>query len=201
MLKKLNDLGQDQATYFIAKVVDNNDPLQMQRVRVTIPSLLEGEIENLPWVLPIATVLSGFTKTSVATNVPPIGAHVVVTFQNDDVNYGLLLGTVPTQGMTLGVLGINYPNRRGWIDTAGNHFFVDTTEGATQLEIRHNSGTSITVSNDGKLVVVVSGDVQINVSGSTNLTTAGNMVLHSEGTMDISSGGNMRIEAPRVDIN
>lgn len=201
MLKKLNDLGEEQSRFLIAKVVENNDPLKMQRVKVTIPQLLEGDTEKLPWVLPVVpSSLGGNTKTALEVSVPPVGSHVVIVLQNNDVNYGLIVGSLPPSSGELGVLETNYPNRRGWVDRAGNHFFVDTLEGQVSIEIRHASGTTVNIDKDGNLTVTTEGNTSINASGDLAIESSGGMKLTSGGTMDFEAAGNMTITAPRVDV-
>lgn len=201
MLKKLNDLGSEQATYFVAKVVENNDPLKLQRIKVTVPNLLEGSVESLPWCMPItSSVLGGNTKTSVAVAIPPIDSHVVVVFQGGDVNYGLVIGSLVTKSTELGELATNYPKRRGWVDAAGNHFFVDTTEGSITFEVKHTSGTTIQIDNEGKLTITTAGDTTVNATGALSIASTGNMTLSTDGTLSVASSGNMTFNAPRYDF-
>lgn len=201
MLKKLNDLGGEQATYFVAKVVENNDPLKLLRIKVTIPNLLEGSTESLPWCMPIlASALGGNTKASVSVAVPPLGSHVVVVFQGGDVNYGLMLGSLITKGTELGVLATNYPARRGWVDTAGNHFFIDTTASNVTFELKHTSGTIIQIDNEGKLTITTAGDTTVNATGALSIASTGNMTLSTDGTLSVASSGNMTFNAPRYDF-
>ncbi len=158
MLDTLNSSQGDlpATRFYIAKVVANDDPDQKQRIKVHIPDVMTGSVEQLPWLLPITHPSFGGTSTSYVTvNVPHVDSLVVVLFQDGNLSYGLTMGSVPIGGQVLGPLATNYPKRYGFVDPAGNHLYVDTTDGQTDLEFRHNSGTLIHVDNSGNVNVKV----------------------------------------------
>jgi len=70
----------------IGQIVDNKDPLNYQRVRVSIPNITEGiDAEHLPWY-PI--LHESMNKTSI----PSLGSWVYVRFPNKDIYNGLIEG-------------------------------------------------------------------------------------------------------------
>jgi uncharacterized protein involved in type VI secretion and phage assembly len=72
----------------IGRVVDNEDPENYQRIRVTIPNITEGiPKDDLPWY-PILT--KGTNNNSVS--IPEIGSFVLVSFPNGDIYNGLVEG-------------------------------------------------------------------------------------------------------------
>ena len=182
---------------YIAKVVDNKDPDMLQRIKVTIPDLMTGAPETLPWLLPVTYPAFGGTTTEYMTvNVPHIGDVVVVVFQDADLSYGMYIGSVPIGGQQIGPLAENYPNRYGFRDPANNHLYVDTTDGKTDVEFRHNSGTVLHVDNAGNVTVhvvanrdttidlddkrLVKGNSSKRVEGNVDETILGNETLHTE---------------------
>lgn len=210
---------------FLAQVVENNDPDKRQRIKVRIPGLLDGTVEFLPWVLPKHDTRFG---TGTGSNgpyghqyVPPVGALVVVRFQEGELAYGLTDGMIPSVGID--VLQTNYPNRYGLRDPGGNHFYVDTQSG--DVEFRHKSGTTVHIQGDGAVSVTcvkdltatvqqnltatvqqnlnatVSGNTSVNTSGNTDLHTSGTMNLQSGGAMNLTAGGNLKLTGARIDLN
>jgi Type VI secretion system/phage-baseplate injector OB domain len=159
MSNGFNNQAEDESTSlqgrrFQGLVVDNNDPLQKQRIKVSIPSLMEGELEELPWVGPGVQSSFGMTGTAATVGVPAMGAVVMVTFQDGDLNYGMYDGSLHTETTPIpGPLSTNYPDRRGWVDPAGNICWIDVTGGSVEFHLEHVSGTSFHVDNDGNVLV------------------------------------------------
>lgn len=168
MLNTLN-AAQDESSsmrFYLAKVVDNKDPNQKQRIRVHVPDLMVGAIETLPWLLPVTHPPFGGTAANYMTvNVPHIDSIVLVLFQDGNLSYGLYIGSVPIGSQQIGPLAENYPFRYGFVDPANNHLYVDTTEGKTDVEFRHNTGTLLHIDNGGnvRVEVVASRNTRIDI--------------------------------------
>jgi len=154
-----------QNRLYAAEVVDNNDPLEKQRIKVTIPNLLEGDAEFLPWIGPLVDSSFGITSDAVTVRVPVIGSIVAVQFQDGDLLYGVIKGSLHT-GLTPlpPELRQNYPNRRGWKDPAGNILYWDITDGQVSLMVKHKSGTFFTIGDSGVTALNVVGDSTENSS-------------------------------------
>lgn len=80
-----------------AKCVENKDPSKQGRVRVWIPELMEGTVNDDKgvWVRPAPHTYSGNAETGSdgvddcgSLTVPPIGAYVYVFFEMSDPNKG-----------------------------------------------------------------------------------------------------------------
>lgn len=137
---------------FQGRVVDNQDPLMKQRIKVVVPNLLEGPVELLPWIGPTVHSKFGITETAVSVEVPVVGSIVSVTFQDGDMHYGMLDGSLHTELTSdLGVLATNYPNRRGWLDPVMNWSYIDITAGMVEFQLHHKSGTQYTTFDDGRV--------------------------------------------------
>lgn len=188
MMNNLQSLqSTDYTQFFLAKVVFNNDPTLKQRIKVTIPQLLEGDTELLPWVLAIKPVGFGFGDTFGVMSVPPLGSWVVVRFEAGELSYGQCLGSTPVGESSLGPLETNYPFRYGFRDPAGNHFYVDTTPGSVDLEFRHKSGTTFHIRDNGKTEATVVNDLVVTVSNNANVTVHGNVTLTVDGGITSSA--------------
>lgn len=198
MLKHLAEADAGGFTFFMAKVVENNDPDRKQRIKVRIPQLLDSDIaiEDLPWLLPVSQApFVGSSGTYGSVAVPPIDSVVIVIFQDNNIQYGLYLGTTQLQATALDVLLTNYPKRRGFVDPAGNHAFVDITEGDTKMELKHNSGTIITVNDDGSIVITGVDDAAITVQGNVTLTVNGNVTASVGGDLSATVTGDITSSA------
>jgi hypothetical protein len=146
---------------FQGLVVFNNDPEKRQRIKVLIPNLLEGNPDDLPWIGPAVQSGFGMTNTAVSVAVPVIDSVVMVTFQDGDLNYGMYDSSLHTAlSNQLNDLAANYPNRRGWVDPAGNVCYVDITPGQTTFHLRHISGTNFTIANSGAVTVTAVADLR-----------------------------------------
>ena len=215
------------AKTFAAQVIDNLDPTKKQRIRVRIPGLLDGPTNYLPWILPKHDTRFG---TGNGPNgayghqyVPPVGALIVVYFEEGELYYGATEGAVPVQGVSLSVLETNYPNRYGFRDPGGNHFYVDTQSG--DVEFRHKSGTTFHILQDGTVNIsgaanlnaniqgnlhavvqgnmsaTVDGNTSIHTSGNTDLQSNGDMNLQTDGAMNLTASGNIKLAGARIDLN
>jgi hypothetical protein len=179
---------------YLATVTDTADPLQQQRIKVTVPGLLEGANESLPWVMPLHPSLFGTGATYGQFGVPPVGAKVIVYFQGDDLLYGVTVGTVPMQSADLGPLKENYPMRYGWRDPAANYFYVDTTPGATTVKFEHKSGTTIEIADNGTIAVFSKMNVTVNVTEQAVIQTGKDATLYVMGNLSATVLGNAAVQ-------
>jgi len=145
-----NDAVKDRK--FQARVVDNEDPLMKQRIKVEIPNLMEGPPDMLPWVGPLVQSKFGMTEEAVSVAVPVVGSVLEVEFQDGDLAYGVCTGSLHTElSASLGPLEINYPRRRGWYDPKQNWSYIDITDGQVEFQLHHYSGTQYTTYDDGRV--------------------------------------------------
>lgn len=155
MFNNMNQMeSPDYTIPFLGKVVDNNDPKKLQRVKVEIPNLLTGDPSSLPWCFPAQHSLFGMTDSAYSVGVPVVGSTVMVELQNGDIHYGMVRSCLHTSTSNVtGELATNYPNRRGWLDPANNLFYVDITSGQVVVHFLHKSGTRLTIADNGKVTV------------------------------------------------
>ncbi len=204
----------EAATYsgsLLGIVVDNDDPDKLQRVKVTIQNVMEGDKEDLPWVAP-KNIDTGFgiTKDAGGIYVPALDSILVIEFQGGDIHYGLTVGSMHTARYTPDPdLLKNYPDRRGWHDTKKNKAYIDVTEGEAIMHLEHFSLTMIQVEDDGEVNVTIvkdcnvtiKGDLNITVSGDTNITTDGTTNIETKGDTNISSDGDVNVTGSTINLN
>ena len=82
---------------YLGKVEYIDDPMQLGRVCVRIPAIHGPETltttENLPWAAPCNTFGGGSGYGSFM--IPPVGSMVWIAFDGGDVNFPVVLGTLP----------------------------------------------------------------------------------------------------------
>ena len=156
----------------IGKVVDNADPLKLERVRVAIPEVYDptAPVENLPWAIPKPSAVFGGTSTSGFFGVPVKDAIVYVEFQDGDPSFPMYVGYPVTPLTIKEEADENYPNRYGFRDEVGNVFIVDKTEGEQFFKWYDAAGNKVTFDQSGEtLTVEHQSGLKINVDGSANL--------------------------------
>ena len=202
-------------------VVENNDPKQLQRIKVRVHNLHDDIAdEDLPWFSPNQlSSYSGSVNIGDHGPIPKKGTKVWVYFNDSSQYHGVYGGAaVSTQnqlsefagektGTTTLANGANYdfkqnyPNSDGGIDSSGSFSGHDDT---TDLEHhQHVSGTGYSV--DGK------GNYYANINGNTTrsdnenatskfplggtIVIQGNLTLFVSGNVTINCSGNASIVA------
>lgn len=187
---------------YMAVVVDNNDPERLQRVRVTIPNLLEAAaVDLLPWVQRrTGSFAEGTGDDYGDLCIPRIGARVWVSFQDGDVSFGTYTADTITNKLKLPPeLLENYPNRRGWVSGTGDLFYHDLTTKTAKFV--HHSGTTLLIQDDGSVVQVfakdltqiIKGNYVQQVEGNHSLIVKGSSTFVTEGAFNETRKGGSRL--------
>lgn len=176
----LNNLQQIESSdlegpIFIGTVTDNLDPLKLERIKVSIPGLLEEADPSLhPWAGKDGNGFMSSTSTyGFFGLVPRIGDKVWVRFQRGDLLFPLYWASPILNGQRPAEADVNYPNRYGWVDPAGNSVVIDVTAGSTTMEFKHKTGTVIRINNDGSITSSAptwSHQGTFNLTGDANVT-------------------------------
>lgn len=165
--------------WMIGRVVDNNDPLKLKRVKVSIPDVVEGSGDQIPWAIPV-------TSDFESVHIPPVGKVVYCLLQNGDIHYPMYLGEATTSSNPISsVLATNYPNRYGTADDHGNYWYVDKQTG--EIKFNHHSGTQITIDNSGNATISVVGNI---TSSATTWNHTGDINVTGQVTATVEVIGN-----------
>lgn len=187
-------------------VVDNNDPLQLRMVRVSVPSIY-GKADNaaLPWANTSLLNTNGIGNTANegTFGVLAIGAAVWLEFQedmfgNDDHNFPLVTGLDLTPAVQKAEELVNYPARYGFKDAVGNVFWVDrqTKEaqvilfGHVNIHVDQNGNVVMTV--DGNVTQTIKGNVVQEIDGTLNSTIKGAVTIDAQQAVTAHVGGNLQ---------
>lgn len=160
MFDSLNDAS-EKTNYagktFIGRVVDNNDPLRVERVKAEVIGLYEGDPEVLPWIAPKVAKGFGNKAGSGVFSVPDLDSFVYIELQDGNPHYPFYVGSPVQVRVDLPEADVNYPNRYGFKDRRGNTLIIDTTPGQNILTFIHASGTQVRINNDGSVDLTVAG--------------------------------------------
>jgi len=169
-------------------VIENNDPRKLRRIKVTIDSMLEGSVDQLPWIYPRIPYFLGGGANAVLFSIPEIGSEVEVTFPFEDVYFGFYTGHWATASHPTD-FDADYPDVYGFIDSAGNFLRINKKTGTFELKINGTATISVsgdvTLNIDGNVTFTASGDVSATVGGNASVTVTGDSSLISTGKVNI----------------
>lgn len=211
ILPNYKDLKREPATItgvstkiLAAKVVDNNDPLKLQRVKFRVRKLHRGVVDaNLPWALPDNRQLQGNNQVG-SISIPVLGSSILVEYLSD---YSVLYRGDFNQDSNKNteLTGTSYPNAYGFVDKSGNKFFVDTANDT--VAFTHLSGTQIQIAQDGKVTVVGAKGLDLNSAQNIDIKATGNVNIScaafnvNSSTASIKSAGALLLAGASAAIN
>lgn len=175
----LVDNAENQQDYegkeFLGTVV-GRDPSGNGRVQVHIPGLMsEGD---LPWIGCNRLSVFGDNGTYGFFGTPPLGAQVMVRFQDGDLNYGIYTGSagngVPPEFANLDTWGFK--------DPGGTKLVVDYEKGVWAFE--HSSGQKYEIDNEGNVTVEDPGGRKVTVTKALDVKADTVTVTANKATLD-----------------
>ena len=179
--------------WFTAKVVDINDALKLNRVKVRCYGYHDKTLskEDLPWATVIMPTTSPSLKGVGANHHLEVGSWVVGFFRDGlSAQDPMVMGSVATQED--GIKDIpteaeaNYPNNKVYKSNAGHLIEIDNTSGSERINVQHKSGTTINIATDGT-VFINSSNTTVDITGNT--TIHGNLTINgtTHSTGDVST--------------
>lgn len=185
--KSFIDYYGDQTRWFLGEVVNvKDDPLKLGRARVRIFGVYdEIEEEDLPWAQIVVPVTHSVNRGNGQTLGLLVGAQVFGIFlDGQNSQLPLIVGSIPKEGDSQVKSNENYPYNKVY-DTESGHYkeYDDTPEkerikefhksGSTweitndTFTIKHNSGASIEMDEDGNVNISASGDGEVKINGKS----------------------------------
>ena len=188
---------------FAARVVDNNDPLKLQRVKIRIQKLHRGVVDaDLPWASPVSLMTQGNNQVG-AIKIPVNGSQILVEYLDD---YTILYkGDFVTSSSAIPELtNTNYPNCYGYTDRSGNKFLVDTQ--TDTVTFTHLSGATLSITATGDIIVKAKASLQLEGQSLSIKTTndinisCGAFNVNAASIANKASGANV-IEGATITMN
>lgn len=170
-LKDLKSTGNalTQVDSFPARVVNNADPLKLQRVQFRLKGLHRNvQDADLPWAIPDKASKQGNNAVG-SIEIPVLGSTVWIRFL--DENTPVYSGVFMFDSAALAELtGTHYPKVYGFIDASGNKFIVDTE--VDTVTFTHLSGAKINITANGECSFDTE-NLTLNVNGNLNVKSSG----------------------------
>lgn len=134
----------------VGRVVDNNDPDKLKRVKVILDIWENRTNEELPWVKQQGNGQVGASPNETDHYIPELGAEVRVTFPNGDPDDPQYSGMEATTENKCTAFDEDYPNTYGKKDSLGN---IEMTNKKTGIKvIKYSSGLMQQIDPDGKMM-------------------------------------------------
>ena len=198
----------------VAVVTDNADPLRLGRVKVKIPSL--GETFTSDWAQVVYPGAGGAQARGLQL-VPEVGDHVLVTFEQGDVNHPFVLGGLYTNTQKPpqpnSVMG-GKVTQRTLVANNGDHVLMEQATGNEHITISSKDkkifiklGTGpnaskhvLEIVSDYDVVVKAAHDVSVTADGNVNVENKGNLKIKAAGNASIEATGNLTLKGATVKV-
>lgn len=139
-------------------VQDNNDPEQLGRLKVTVPSLLADAVSGWAWpAVPYAGAGIGFFF------MPQVGDLVWVEFIEGELDHPLWTGCswgkpggqseLPEEALQ------SYPQQQVIKTPSGNVIIINDSSGSESITVRTKEGTEIVIDRSGQKITVQANSV------------------------------------------
>ena len=190
---------------YVAKVVDNNDPLMLCRVRIRIPDI-HGTIpdEHCPWAIQERETSMGADEEIGSFGVPRIGSKVSVYHHRGDPYSPIYKAEIYDGSTEIEEALEGYPNSHGFKDSDGNLVRVnmDSDEGEivfhgdVRVDIREGD-------QDGDLRIQLEGGEYVHAKDVVVIQADGDAILQSnkQNTIVQASKGGVVIKAPTIRLD
>jgi len=222
-MKNLDQFIGSQFTWFIGSVVDIDDPLLSNRVKVMPYGFYDETIDksHLNWSTVMMPNTSSSFKGFGSNHELMVGSWVVGFFRDGpSAQDAIILGSIASS--TDGTIDIpteaqlNPPTNKVHKTEAGHLVEIDNTSGSERIHIKHTSGTYILMHPNGDVehnnknhtkittgddTVTITGNSNVTINGDCNLTVGGNYKADVTGNIDLKAGGNVNIQGARIDLN
>lgn len=218
-------MGEDGFRWFVGKVVSNDDPKMLGRVKVKV--LHEHDevtsVDNLQWAhmmlpttsesymgvgdtpsLAIGSNVVGFFLDAAQKQVPMILGSYPVIPEGDDTQHSLSYLARGKQTLEKDLTGpepqsaynAEYPHNRV-IQTASGHVIeLDDTPDHERIHIYHKSGSYIEINSEGQVVhKAAAGSIDV-TAGTKTLYADKDIDIAADNNVTIASGKGIKIGAP-----
>ncbi len=165
----------------VAEVVDNQDPLQMRRLKIRTSLHSKYPDDHLPWALCGVFQSQGGTSGAGSFAIPLVGSSVLVQFQAGDPDQPIYVGTLADSSNVPALFKTNYPHRVGVLFDGGSYVYVDCQENEVKLS---HQGTTVVIDSAGKVTVNVASDVDLTVNGNVTASVTGDVNLTVGGSVN-----------------
>ena len=176
--------------FFVATVINNNDPTFNCRIQVKIIGMHDNiEDEYLPWAAKVDSSFMGMDGSAVKHSIPEVGTKVLVLAVGNNINSLVYLGCLYKKTNST-PSGDNYLNTYGIFTSNGDFIKLDKIQKLLELVW---SG-KINISNIQEMNITVNGNVTLtapttNIKGNVSIDGTLNTTGQIQSDADIRAGG------------
>lgn len=189
----LNDDTVSQ-TLFVGTVVNNVDPLGINRVQVTIPGRLDAGTE-LPWMAPMRVSPFGQGAGFGVYGAPQIGSQVLIEAQDGHLDHAFYVSGY--YGVSNANAQFASPDVWGFQDPSGTFLIVNLV--TKTWTFHHVSGLQYSYDASGNYVMQTPGGSTQNFTGGWDLTVGGNVNINTQGSANITAAS-AKIQASNTEV-
>jgi uncharacterized protein involved in type VI secretion and phage assembly len=189
-------------------VVDNNDPEKLGRVKMTVPGIIEGDLENIPWTYPNNQHAFGGTPSSAHVTIPQIGSNLNVEFKHGDIYAPIYTGhNISQNNMDMSKFKDGYPKAYGWQDPSGNSFVQDRKAGTyTYGHVAADDNQQPNDTNDPTAQGTPASEdkkvaIGMDKQGNSSKSQKGNFNHQLDGAKAVQAGGTISHQASSIFLN
>lgn len=173
-------------------VTDNQDPEQLGRVRLRVPSILAAG--NTGWALPCMPY-GGLADQGLFA-VPDVGAQVWVEFEEGELSNPIWTGTFWQAGDIPAEGALTEPTTRVLKTAAGHRLQFDDADGEEQIRLHHTADADLLIDPDGSVTLTDADGATLTLDAAGDQVTladaGGNTItLTAQGTTIEDANGNV----------
>lgn len=183
-------------------VSDNNDPDQLGRLKLTVPSVLGNTVTD--WALPCLP-FGGLADQGLFI-IPEVGAQLWVEFEEGELSHPIWTGTFWQQNGDIPSEAAKSPPTTRVLKTPSGHVLqFDDESGNEQFRLHHPAGTEMTIDSQGTVLLTDANGAKVTLDVASNQIevedASGNkLTMTSSGTTVQDANGN-KIEMSAAGIN
>lgn len=202
----------------VGVVTDNNDQQKLGRVKVKIPSL--GDTFETNWAIVLYPGAGGGAAATSGRGlqlVPEVSDHVLVAFEQGDINFPYVIGSFYTARQMPPVaspVAARKVTGRKLMAENGDSIFLDQTTGTETITIASKDGKvkiglgtgsgapkrTITIETEGDVVVKAGKDASVTADGNVSVESKGNTKVKSSGQLSIEAASALSLKGSTVKI-
>jgi uncharacterized protein involved in type VI secretion and phage assembly len=178
-----------------ALVTNNKDPEKMGRVKVKYPWMGEAKDKESNWAR-VTTFMAG--KSRGGYFLPEVDDEVLVAFENGDINYPYVIGTLwngkdkPIESNDDGKNNIKAIHSR-----SGHKIILDDTKDKEKVILKDKTGKRVfTFDTKEKLIKIENTEDK----GAIKITSKGKITIESEDAMDLKAKKKITIKSTDGDV-
>lgn len=180
----------------LAVVTNNEDPDAQGRIKVKYPW---RNIEDESFWARCTTPMAGGDRG--VYFLPEVGDEVLVAFENGDIDYPVIIGSLWSGRMKPPETNSDGKNNRRLLKSRSGHLLIfDDTDGSERIEVIDKSGNNkVTIDTSGRTITIESdGDIELKAPKGKISLDAAEISLKSQTATKIEAGAKMDVTTNAV---